>query len=220
MTNSDITATETLSERRQGRLKVNEIFYSLQGEGKFTGTAAVFVRLSGCNMHCPFCDTQHQQGSEMTEQQIIDAIMPYPARHIVITGGEPAMQLTATLTTLLHKHGWFIQMETNGSLPLADGCAVDWITCSPKDLPLRIQRIDELKVLFDTRLQDNAVRISQLADVKAQEYRLQPVDASMELTGHELHEQNIKNLEATINYILQNPKWKLSLQTHKIINVR
>lgn len=201
-------------------MKVNEIFYSLQGEGVFTGTPAIFIRLSGCNAHCPFCDTDHQDGKQMTEQEILQAISHYPARHIVITGGEPTMQLTAQLTQMLHEAGYFIQIETNGSLPLPDGCDIDWITCSPKDLSLKIQRIDELKVLFNIIDGDNTYRINKYGEIKAKEFRLQPLDASMTLKGNALTEQNKRNLEATIQFILENPKWKLSLQTHKIINVR
>ena len=83
-------------------MKVNEIFYSLQGEGYHAGTAAVFVRLSGCNLHCPFCDTQHESGTEMTDEEIVEAVKPYPARLVVITGGEPSLQLTKSLVNALH----------------------------------------------------------------------------------------------------------------------
>lgn len=188
-------------------MKVNEIFYSLQGEGRYTGVPAVFVRLSGCNTKCPFCDTQHLSHTEMTEEEIIHAVLSYPTRHIVITGGEPTLQLTASLTEKLHAEGYFIQIETNGSVELPEGCDIDWITCSPKDLPVVIQRVDELKVLFMN--QD----FSQYDNIKAKEYRLQPLDSGNEA-------ENKKNLNETINYILSNPKWNLSLQTHKILNVR
>lgn len=186
---------------------VNEIFYSLQGEGRFTGTPAVFLRLSGCNLHCPFCDTQHLSHEVMTEEDIVRRVSGYPARHIVITGGEPALQLTASLTRLLHGEGFFIQMETNGSIRLPEGAEVDWVTCSPKELPVVLDRIDELKVLY---MYQDMTRYDAL---HAKEYRLQPLDAGDA-------EKNRKNLNDTINYILQNPKWKLSLQTHKILNVR
>lgn len=188
-------------------MKVNEIFYSLQGEGRYTGVPAVFVRFSGCNLKCPFCDTQHQSFTEMTEDDIVNDISQYPARHIVITGGEPALQITPLLTRLLHDRGYFIQMETNGSVRLPDGADVDWITCSPKDMPVLLQRIDELKVLFPYG------DLSRFDGIEAQEYRLQPLDCGEE-------ETNKKHLNDTINYILQHPKWKLSLQTHKILNVR
>ncbi|MBQ0073421.1 MAG: radical SAM protein [Prevotella sp.] len=188
-------------------MRVNEIFYSLQGEGHYTGTPAVFLRLSGCNMKCPFCDTQHTSFTEMTEEEIASHVSRFPARHIVITGGEPTMQLNAKLTALLHNEGFFIQIETNGSLPLQDGVSLDWITCSPKDAPIAIQRIDELKVLFMN--QD----MSQYDGIQAKEYRLQPLDSGNE-------KENAENLQQTINYILEHPKWNLSLQTHKIINVQ
>lgn len=188
-------------------MKVNEIFYSLQGEGHFTGTPAVFVRLSGCNLRCRFCDTQHNQFEEMTEEDIVRQASSYPAHHVVITGGEPTLQLTPSLTRLLHDAGFFIQMETNGSLALPEGAEVDWITCSPKELPVVLDRIDELKVLY--MYQD----MSRYDCYPAAEYRLQPLDSGDEA-------ENKKNLNDTINYILHNPKWKLSLQTHKILNVR
>ena len=75
-------------------MKVNEIFYSLQGEGVFTGAAAIFVRLAGCNLHCDFCDTKHEDYTIFTEEEIVKAISDYPAKHVVITGGEPTLQLT------------------------------------------------------------------------------------------------------------------------------
>ena len=117
------------------------------------------------------------------------------------------MQLTAELTRRLHQEGYFIQIETNGTIALKEGCEVDWITCSPKRLPIIINKVDELKVLF---MHQN---MTQYDGIEASEYRLQPLD-----TGDE--ERNRENVKDTINYILANPKWHLSLQTHKILNVR
>lgn len=203
-------------------MRVNEIFYSLQGEGHFTGTPAIFVRLSGCNQRCPFCDTRHEGYTEMNEEEIVaEALRLYPhtapsafsaqdgvkARHIVITGGEPTLQLNAVLTRLLHDNGFFIQIESNGSVMMKEGVEVDWVTCSPKEMPVIIQRVDELKVLF--MRQDMA----QYNSIAAQERRLQPLDSGNAV-------ENADNLRDTINYILDNPQWKLSLQTHKILNVR
>ena len=79
------------------KMRINEIFYSLQGEGSFTGTPAVFIRFSGCNTKCPFCDTQHEEFVEMTEDEILAEVKKDPANHVVITGGEPTMQLTPSL---------------------------------------------------------------------------------------------------------------------------
>ncbi|MDE6158950.1 MAG: 7-carboxy-7-deazaguanine synthase QueE [Bacteroidaceae bacterium] len=188
--------------------RVNELFYSLQGEGRYAGTPAVFVRLSGCNLACSFCDTQHQTWQHMTCRQIVEAVGLHPARTVIITGGEPALQLDAELTTALHEAGYTIHLETNGTLPLKPGVEIDWITCSPKDGPaLQIQHIDELKVLF--RGED----VSGFLSVPAREYRLQPLD-----TGDP--ERNKEIVKQTVNYILNHPKWNLSLQTHKILNVR
>lgn len=201
-------------------MKVNEIFYSLQGEGVYTGTAAVFLRLSGCNMKCWFCDTKgHEQGTEMTEEEIAERVSQYPARHIVITGGEPTMQLNARLTRLLHEKGFFIQIETNGALPLKDGTEVDWITCSPKGNEIKIQRIDELKLLFIKEY------LEKYKEVEASQRCLQPLDEG----GQEVQTlasqagssrfASSRGVQEVISYIKEHPQWRLSLQTHKLINI-
>lgn len=188
-------------------MKINEIFYSLQGEGHYTGTPAVFVRFAGCNLKCSFCDTDFTSFTEMTEDDIVREIGQYPANHIVITGGEPTLQITASLVSKLHDAGKYVQIETNGTNVLPDGCNIDWVTCSPKYKAVRLQHIDELKVVFEG--QD----MSQYDGLTATEYRLQPCDTQDEGKNKEI-------LRQTIDFILKNPKWKLSLQTHKILNVR
>ena len=201
-------------------MKVNEIFYSLQGEGHYTGTPAVFVRFAGCNLRCWFCDTDFVKGVEMSEDEIVEAVLQYPTRYVVITGGEPTLQITASLCDKLHAHGLYLMMETNGTRPLPEGCQVDWITCSPKLIDveegkrkiatIRLRHIDELKVVFeDSPMQDMAL----YEQIPATEYRLQPCDTQDPLCNQAI-------LNKTIKYILQHPKWKLSLQTHKILNVR
>lgn len=188
-------------------MKINEIFYSLQGEGHYTGTPAVFVRFAGCNLKCSFCDTDFTSFTEMTEDDIVRETGQYPANHIVITGGEPTLQITASLVSKLHDAGKYVQIETNGTNVLPDGCNIDWVTCSPKYKAVRLQHIDELKVVFEG--QD----MSQYDGLTATEYRLQPCDTQDEGKNKEI-------LRQTIDFILKNPKWKLSLQTHKILNVR
>ena len=201
-------------------MKVNEIFYSLQGEGHYTGTPAVFVRFAGCNLRCWFCDTDFEKGVEMSEDEIVEAVLQYPTRYVVITGGEPTLQITASLCDKLHAHGLYLMMETNGTRPLPEGCQIDWITCSPKLIDveegtrklatIRLRHIDELKVVFeDSPTQDMAL----YEQIPATEYRLQPCDTQDPLCNQAI-------LNKTIKYILQHPKWKLSLQTHKILNVR
>lgn len=195
-------------------MRVNEIFYSLQGEGRYTGTPAVFVRLAGCNLRCWFCDTEFHAFTEMTEDDIVAEVSKYPARHVVVTGGEPTLQLTATLAAKLHDAGFYIMMETNGTQPLPDGCCIDWVTCSPKKAgdalaPVRIQHIDELKVVYEGNGQD----MSLYDAIPATEYRLQPCATGDTEKDREITAQ-------TIEYILQHPKWSLSLQTHKMLGVR
>ncbi len=190
-------------------MKVNEIFYSLQGEGRFTGTPAVFVRLATCNLRCDFCDTEFNKFTEMTEDEILEHVNKYPTKHVVLTGGEPTLQVTASLTDKMRESGHFIQIETNGTMPLPEGCHIDWITCSPKYKPVRLQHIDELKVVYQGEGQD----MTAYDKYEAREYRLQPCDTLDAV-------KNKKILKQTIDFILRNPKWTLSLQTHKILNVR
>ena len=189
-------------------MRINEIFLSLQGEGHFTGTPAVFLRFSGCNLSCPFCDTKHETFTEMSEEELVREVTSYPVEHVVITGGEPGLQLTKTLVDRLHQFGRFIQIETNGSMPLPHG--IDWVTCSPKEgAEVVLEHVDEVKMLYSGQGCD----LSKGEYLHAKEYRLQPLD-----TGDEARNKQI--VCDTINYILEHPKWKLSLQTHKILNVR
>ena len=195
-------------------MRVNETFLSLQGEGFFTGTPAFFLRLSGCNLQCSFCDTNHQTYKEMSEDEIVQEASREKPRHIVITGGEPALQLTESLVDKLHEAGFFVQVETNGTLPLPQ--SIDWVTCSPKSLHLSIQNIDELKVLYKGE-GDNPEHffnsLPKKVSGRGPRLYLQPLD-----TGDEMRNRII--LRDTIAYILQHPKWKLSLQTHKLLGIK
>lgn len=193
---------------------VNEIFYSVQGEGFFTGTPSVFIRFSGCNLNCSFCDTIHVSGKEMSEDDIIQEVKKYPARHVVITGGEPLIQLTETLIDKLHDIDKFIQIETNGTRLIDNMCLakINWITCSPKfefckNAKLKLQTIDELKVVYTG--QDMSV----YNNILATEYYVQPCDVKDK-------KRNADIISQTVNFIKSHPKWKLSLQTQKILNVR
>lgn len=179
--------------------KINEIFYSLQGEGFYTGTPAVFLRFSGCNRKCDFCDTEHSGFTEMTASEIAEAVAKYPSRHLIITGGEPTMQLDSDLMRAIKAKRFYVQVETNGSLPVP--AEVDWVTCSPKDAPWHIDRIDELKIVFQGQ---DVESIAQM--LPATHYFLQPCSG--------------ENIVETVEYCLANPRWHLSLQTHKLINIQ
>ena len=199
-------------------MRVNEIFYSLQGEGFNTGTPAVFIRFSGCNLQCPFCDTQHQDGKEMTEGDIIEEVSRYKANLVVVTGGEPALQLTESLVEMLHFLGKTVAVETNGTIELPKN--VDWITLSPKDaflgeeaMPI-LKNADELKLIFDENLcRDASQYVSKYAQIKVNHRFLQPCD-----TGDT--EKNKEIIKKTIEFCKEHPEWRLSLQTHKILNIR
>lgn len=198
-------------------MRINEIFYSIQGEGRYAGTPAVFVRFAGCNLRCSFCDTEFDSYTEMSEDDIVSEVLRYPTSHIILTGGEPTLQLTTSFLTKLHGHQRLVHIETNGTHPLPEG-PIHWVTCSPKGsflssngslqvAKLNIQRINELKVVYQG--QDMA----QYDHIQAQVFSLQPCDTGDPVRNHEI-------LQQTIDYILQHPRWSLSLQTHKIIDVK
>lgn len=193
--------------------KINEIFYSLQGEGRNTGRPAVFVRFSGCNLMCDFCDTKHQEGQQYSDEEILAEIEKYPTNFVVFTGGEPTLQLDTALCKLLHRHGYEIAIETNGTRPVPDG--VDFITCSPKfefckNAAPMLYRADELKVVF---LGKEKSDMSLYDGFTADYYYLQPCD-----TGNA--KQNKAIVKEAVQYCLDHPHWRISLQTQKIINVR
>ena len=199
-------------------MKVNEIFYSLQGEGFNTGTPAIFVRLSGCNLDCPFCDTDHISGKEMTEGEIIEEVSRYKAQLVVVTGGEPALQLTESLVEMLHLLGKTVAVETNGTVELPRN--VDWITLSPKDAFLGdmakpiIKYADELKLIFTEGMyKDARPCVSTYENININHRFLQPCD-----TGDA--SRNAEIIQKTIDYCKEHPEWRLSLQTHKILNIR
>lgn len=199
--------------------RINEIFYSLQGEGIFTGTAAVFIRFSGCNLACPFCDTEHQPFTRMERKDIIreinrvcDGIRPALC---VLTGGEPTLQVDPDLLETLRKRFKRIAIETNGTRDVISG--FDLITISPKDCfvenaALAVQTSGaetECKVVFDGEHNPE----QYFERVPASHYYLQPCD-----TGDPA--RNAEILAAAVQHIKTHPWWRLSIQTQKIINVR
>ena len=194
--------------------KVNEIFHSLQGEGYNTGTASVFIRLSGCNLRCSFCDTRHESGTMMSLQEIVDKVMQYPqAPWIVLTGGEPSMWIDeAFIENLKAMTGKRIAIETNGTHTLPKD--IDWVTLSPKngignsgEVPIVLNHCDELKVVYVG--QD----LTQYDRFKTIHRYLQPCWTEDETTRW-------RNMRATVQVVLENPQWRLSLQTHRLLGIR
>lgn len=194
-------------------MKVNEIFYSIQGEGANSGMAAVFIRLSGCNLKCPFCDTDFMAYTEMSETEIVEQVnkIARKCNNVVITGGEPTIVDTEMLIDLLHANNYFVMMESNGTRQPPYN--LDWLTISPKEQYVgkagkpKVHLCDEVKVVFDGEHQPKDFGIT------AHFYFLQPCD-----TGNESKNKEI--IKQCVEYIKANPKWKMSLQIQKILNVR
>ena len=193
--------------------RVNEIFYSLQGEGYHSGTPAVFVRFSGCNLHCAFCDTQHQVGEMMSLQEIVDEVNKYPiAPLVVLTGGEPSLFIDeAFVAELKQKTGKRIAIETNGTRPLPNN--LDWVTLSPKSSfeggdtePCVLKRCGELTVVYLG--QD----LAQYNEIQARHRFLQPCFV-------EDLKQRKANLQACVEAVKNYPNWRLSLQIHRVLNI-
>lgn len=194
-------------------MRVNEIFYSIQGEGAHSGEAAIFVRLSGCNLKCSFCDTEHQPYQDLTEDEICAEIAKYPASLVVITGGEPTLQLTETLIGKIHELSKTVAIETNGTHPVPRG--VDWVTVSPKSLfvgeigkPV-IKTAQEVKIVLD----DLHTYDDPTFSITAAHYFVQPCDTSDEARNRDI-------INRCVNFVKENPLWRLSLQTQKILRVR
>ena len=193
--------------------RINEIFCSLQGEGFWTGTPAVFVRFSGCNLRCPFCDTAHQTFTPMSASDIIQACGK--ANIVILTGGEPGLQVDEALIEAFHEAGYRVHIETNGTVVLPEG--IDWVTLSPKeDVPglkgdgkVVLESADEVKVIYAEG--DDPAR---WASFPATWHFLQPCDIAGDV------EASRRNTAATIQYIQDNPSWRLSLQTHKLLGIR
>jgi 7-carboxy-7-deazaguanine synthase (Cx14CxxC type) len=205
---------------------VKEIFLTLQGEGAHAGRAAVFCRFSGCNLWsgreedragavCTFCDTDFVGmdgtlgGRYGTADDLAATVAAQWAgtgeRYVVLTGGEPLLQVDDALVAALHAHGFTIAIETNGTLDPPEG--IDWICVSPKaGANLRIRTGQELKLVYPQA--EN--RPENFADLAFERFSLQPLD------GPDV----VENTARAIDYCLRHPQWRLSVQTHKDLGLR
>lgn len=206
---------------------IKEIFYTLQGEGARAGRPAVFCRFAGCNLWsgretdretaaCRYCDTDFvgtdgERGGKYADAAtlaaVIDSLWPRShgaSKYVVFTGGEPLLQLDEPLIAALHQAGFEIAIETNGTLPVPEG--VDWVCVSPKPgTLLKVTRGDELKVVIPQA----GLSLAELEKLDFSHFFLQPMDNG-ELAA---------NTRLAIDTCLQNPRWKLSLQTHKLLQI-
>ncbi|MDQ3672852.1 MAG: 7-carboxy-7-deazaguanine synthase [Gemmatimonadota bacterium] len=204
---------------------VKEIFYTLQGEGAQSGRAAVFCRFAGCNLWtgreedraravCQFCDTDFVgtgpdggrfSGAEVLADAVDRCWRGEGAKYVVCTGGEPLLQLDDPAIAALHGRGFTVAVETNGTRPAPE--SLDWVCVSPKaGAPLVQTRGNELKLVFP---QEGAMP-EQFEDLDFEHFFLQPMDGPEAAT----------NTDRAVGYCLRNPRWRLSLQTHKLLGLR
>ena len=206
---------------------VKEIFYTLQGEGANAGRPAVFCRFAGCNLWtgreddradavCKFCDTDFVGtdgdggGKFKTAELLADEIASHwgdtPShRFVVLTGGEPLLQVDPTLVAALHARMFTIAVETNGTVAPPPG--LDWICVSPKaDSTIVLTEGDELKLVFP----QDGVDPERFTDLRFTHFFLQPMDNLLQSTNQRL----------AMDYCLAHPQWKLGLQTHKMLGIR
>ena len=206
--------------------RIKEIYFTQQGEGSNTGRDFVFVRFSGCNLWsgkeknrksaiCQFCDTDFYgtdgiNGGVYSAQQLIEKIKSlWVSRDdniaVVLTGGEPLLQVNDELVAALKQEQIYIAVETNGTLDAPDH--IDWICMSPKaNTDIKLKKGNEIKVIFPQESLDP----EKFSLFDFSEFYLQPMDSN----------KYQENLNGTITYCQKNPKWKLSLQTHKILDIR
>jgi len=194
--------------------RINEIFYSLQGEGVRAGCPTLFLRFSRCNLNCTVethgfdCDTEFESGREMSLQEIIAELKAASRRcdWVVLTGGEPALQVDTDLIDALHEAGYKLAIETNGSFQLPEG--FDWITVSPKvdESAIRQRKADEVKYVrvFDQEIPETVV--------EADHYLISPA-----FVGHRL---DPRTLDWCLQLVERNPPWRLSVQLHKLWGIR
>jgi 7-carboxy-7-deazaguanine synthase len=206
---------------------VKEIFKTLQGEGAQSGRAAVFCRFSGCNLWsgreedraiaaCNFCDTDfvgidgNGGGKFATAADLAEAISlawgdPIEKRFVIFTGGEPSLQLDDDLVRAVHAADFEIAIETNGTIEPPKG--IDWVCVSPKaGAGWKVRSGDELKLVFP---QEN-LRPEDLGEFRFRYLWLQPMDGP----------DRLRNTKQVVQFCLENPQWRLSLQTHKFIGIR
>jgi 7-carboxy-7-deazaguanine synthase (Cx14CxxC type) len=205
---------------------VKEIFHTLQGEGGNAGRAAVFCRFAGCNLWsgreadraqavCRFCDTdfvgtdglgggRFEDGQALA--RAVEAAWRGGAAHrlVVLTGGEPLLQVDAALLAALHARGFSVAVETNGTIAPPEG--IDWLCVSPKaDAPLAVTRGEELKLVYP----QVGVPPERFEGLDFEHFLIQPLDGP----------ERLANTQAAVEFCLAHPRWRLSLQTHKYLGI-
>ena len=200
------------------KLKVNEIFYSLQGEGANTGLPVIFIRLSGCNKNCSFCDTDHNEGVEMDMNEIHSKLLDFSScNKIIFTGGEPLLQLEKEHIQYLERAEYVVGLETNGTLPLYKGevnLDFNYVSCSPKVSADVIcqnflnHEVNEFRYPLAKGQEPPDYKDLPMAD----NYFVSPI-----CDGGTIIKEN---LDWCIAFCLSHPRWQLSVQNHKLWKIK
>lgn len=214
-------------------LKVNEIFYSLQGEGSRQGEPSIFIRLTGCDLTCGFCDTEFESGAEMTVESILEYLKKMPCKWIVWTGGEPALQITDEIIDYFHQAGYSQAIETNGNKKVS--IKLDLITLSPKVAEHVIA--SNFKMFTSEYLDSRNTSVCDSDDdlpeielkyvrhkgqmslpvpaIRADYYFISPM-----FDGLNLNVENLKHCVSLIeDHADENIVWRLSIQLHKLLRI-
>ena len=207
-------AKESIAAVAQGySLPLMEAFYTLQGEGYHKGGAAYFIRIGGCDVGCHWCDVKESWNAALHPPTHIDEIVRGAKQYsdtVVVTGGEPLMWPMEPLTNLLHSKEINIHIETSGAYPLSGNW--DWFCLSPKKnkLPIKeaYERADELKMIVYNK-----------DDIRFAEEQASKVGSGCKLFLQPEWSKRDVIMPLLVNYVLDNPKWKVSLQTHKYLNI-
>ncbi|MEZ5026029.1 MAG: 7-carboxy-7-deazaguanine synthase QueE [Chitinophagales bacterium] len=198
----------------QTQIPVMEHFYTIQGEGAFSGHAAYFIRLAGCDVGCVWCDVKESWTVEEHQLIFIDdlikEIKKHPTKLIVLTGGEPLMYDLTSLTSTLIKNGYQLNIETSGAYPISGN--LDWICVSPKKfkkpLPEVLTKANELKCIIYNK-----------SDFSFAEENARFTNKNCRLLLQPEWSKQAQMLPLIVDYVKANPKWQISLQTHKFMNI-
>jgi len=195
--------------------RINDVFFTIQGEGANSGRRALFIRLPYCNYNCPWCDTEFNSYNEWSLHELSDYFEKETCRFVVVTGGEPLMnKQLPQLISFLKSHNFEIAIESNGSFPAPEG--IDFITVSPKKYvqkglpeffinPALIGKVNEYKYVVEDGFDFNILKRHQNDSCR--------LSLSPEFNNFK------DSCNKIINYIKENPRWKISLQTHKFLNI-
>jgi len=212
-TYADRSSSEIRKEMDQAEYPLMEDFYTIQGEGAHTGRAAYFIRLAGCDVNCWWCDVKDSWDADKhprcSVKKLVQRVLDSKAEFVVITGGEPLLHNLEPLTIRLKEEGLKVHIETSGSSPLSG--SLDWITLSPKRFKKPLDEVfpyvDELKVVVLTK--------------KDLQWAIENAEKCPEGTRLLLQPEwdTPKSIGLIVNFVKENPRWGISLQTHKFLNV-